>query len=148
VVQRIVLSDGKKDIVLQKDQSGGWNFQKPDNFGAADLEGDPSGPAFDNIAGVKPLLTRLAGLRLPPKDDLIEGAGNLADYDLTPEKATMRVEFSLGTGGTETLLIGKNADATGSKVYATLAHERFVAKLDAKALEPIKKVIDDPKALR
>jgi hypothetical protein len=148
VVQRVVLTEGKKEIILQKDANGGWNFEKPDNYGAADLEGDPTGPAWDQIAGVKPLLTRLAGLRMPKADDIIEGAPDPREYGLGPGQEQMRIEFKLKDSGTEVLLIGRKVDDAGTKVYATLGHERFVVKLDAKALEPIKKVIEDPKVLR
>jgi hypothetical protein len=146
--QRIVLMAGSKEVILRKDSAGGWSFDKPQGYGAADLEGSADQPAMQTIAGVRPLLSALAGLRMPPPDDVIEGAANLADYGLTGGKEEMRIEVGRDDGGSETLLIGKKADPAGAKVYATLARERIVMKLDAKAFEPIRQVIDNPSALR
>ena len=147
-VQKVTLKEGVKELVLQKDPAGGWHFLKPGDYGAADPEGDPSGPSADNIAGVKPLLSRVASLAMPAAADILEGEDNFAKYGVAEGKESLRIEFGRTSGSGEALLIGAKADDKGEKVYARLNGERCVVKLDAKALEPIRKVIAAPNALR
>jgi hypothetical protein len=146
-VQKITLAEAGREIVLQKAADNTWSFLKPDHLGPADMEGDPASPATQTIAGVKPLLTRLSGLRLPAREDIIEGAENLGPYGLEPGKESLRIELGRTDGSAETLLVGKTTEDM-SKVYVTLAGERLVVKLDAKAFEPIRAVIQNPKAMR
>lgn len=146
-VQKIALAEPGAEIVLQKSTDNTWSFTKPDNLGPADIEGDPATPATQTIAGVKPLLTRLSGLRLPSREDIIEGAENLAEYGLEPGKESLRIELGRGDGTTETLLLGKTTD-DGAKVFATLSGERLVVKLDAKAFDPIRALIKNPNPMR
>lgn len=148
-VQRISLTDAGKTIVLQKDKSNNWSFVKPEDYGLADPEGQPTGPAMDNIAGVKPLLTRLTGLSMPSDTaDILEGESDFAKYGVESDKASMRIEFGRESGATETLLIGKTADEKGEKVYARLNGEQCIVKLPAKSLAPIRKLIAAPKEMR
>lgn len=146
-VQKITLAEAGREIVLLKAADNTWSFLKPDHLGPADMEGDPASPATQTIAGVKPLLTRLSGLRLPAREDIIEGAENLGPYGLEPGKESLRIELGRTDGSAETLLVGKTTEDM-SKVYVTLAGERLVVKLDAKAFEPIRAVIQNPKAMR
>lgn len=146
-VQKISLAESGQEIVLQKGSDNTWSFHKPDNLGPADIEGDPSTPATQTIAGVKPLLTRLSGLRLPGREDIIEGAENFADYGLAPGQESLRIELGRSDGSSETLLVGK-ATEDKTKVFVTLAGERLVVKLDAKAFEPIRELIKKPNAMR
>src|SRR5262249_42953167 len=122
---------------------------KPSDFGPADPEGEPVGPVQDNIAGVKPLLTRLTGLQLPTEAaDVLEGEQDFAKYGVESGKESLRVELARKAGPNETLYIGGKADEKGDKVYARLDGERLVVKLPASALEPIRKLIATPKAMR
>jgi hypothetical protein len=148
-VQKILLKDGGKELELKKDGVNNWQFLKPNDFGPADPEGDPPGSVVDNIAGVKPLLTRLSGLQLPADAaDIVEGADDFAKYGVEPNKESMRIEFGRQSGANETLLIGGKADEKGEKVYARLDGERLVVKLPAASLEPIRKLIASPKSMR
>ena len=148
-VQTITLQEGNKVVELKKDAKGNWQFVKPDNYGFADSEGVPAGPAQDNIVGVKPLLTRLTGLSMPTDaNDILEGVSDFAKYGVESDKASMRIEFTRESGAKEALLIGNKADEKGDKVYARLDGERCVVKLPAKSLEPIRKLIASPKEMR
>ncbi len=145
-VQRIDLKEKGKEIELKKDNAGGWTFQKPGNFGSADLEGVPQGPAIDNIVGVKPLLTRLAGFRIPKADDVIEGVTDFAQYGLAPGQETLRIE--LDGAKHEVLLVGKKLDPKSDKDFVRLEGEEYVVKMDDKPFEPIRKLLNDPKQMR
>jgi hypothetical protein len=145
-VQRIDIKDPGHEIELKKEAAGGWLFLKPQNFGSADLEGDPEGPAMENIAGVKPLLTRLVGLRMPKKEDVIEGESNFDQYGLAAGKESLRIE--LDDPNPDVLLIGKKVDPKGDQVFARIEGERFVVKIDAKPFEPIHRLLESPKAMR
>lgn len=147
-IEKITLKDGGKEIELKKDAGTNWQFLKPDNFGPADPEGDPAGAAVDNIAGVKPLLTRISGLQLPSDAaDILEGNEDFAKFGVD-DKAATRFEFGKKAGGSDVLLIGNKADDKGEKVYVRVNGERCIVKLEAKALEPIRKLIADPKMMR
>jgi len=162
-VDRARLIEGGKELALQKDELGGWRFVKPEGYGPVDMEGDPAGPSGENIAGLRPMLTALAGLRIPMDSlDVIEGAPNFAEYGLDPGQVSWRVELDRKAGGMEVLYVGKKTEDKGEekidpkapnpksseKVYVRLNNERLVVKLPAKALEPIHKLIDRPANLR
>ncbi len=146
-VQKITLAESGAEIIVQRNADNSWSFIKPDNLGPADLEGDPATPATMTIAGVKPLLSRLSGLRLPPREDIIEGSDNLAEYGLDSGKESFRIELGRTDGTQETLLLGKTTD-NDSKVFATLVGERLVVKLDAKAFDPIRALVKNPNQMR
>src|SRR4051794_25169683 len=81
VVTMVGLKEGGHELVVQRAEDGAWRFVKPADYGPADLEGDTSklGPADENLAGVKPLLTRLSGFQIPTDPaDVIE---NPPTYD-------------------------------------------------------------------
>jgi len=145
-VQRIDIKETGHEIELKKDNFGGWTFLKPADFGSADLEGVPQGPVMDNIAGVKPLLTRLAGLRIPKSEDVIEGVTDFALYGLAPGKETMRIE--LDGAKHEVLLVGAKVDPKSDKVFARVEGEEFVVKIEDRPFEPIRKLLDNPKVMR
>jgi len=149
LVTQVKLKEGDKEIVIRREPAGAWFFLKPEGYGAADPEGDPAGPSAENIAGVKPLLTAVANWRLPTSpDDMIEGVADFAQYGLERGKEAWRVELVRNEGITEVLLVGKKVDDKSEKTYVAVEGERFVMKLAAKALEPVKKVLDKPVALR
>lgn len=146
-VQRVTLKEGDKRVVLQKAEDNSWRFQEPADYGPADLEGEPGGPAAENLAGVKPLLTALAGLRLPDSADIIENPPRLEEHGLAAGSETFRVEFLLKSGATETLLFGKKTDKD-EKIFARRDGEVCVVKLPTKAIEPIRKVVSSPVVMR
>lgn len=148
IVSQVRLKEGGKEVTLQRDGAGNWLFVKPEGFGPADPEGEPLGPAAENLAGVKPLLTALANWRLPNADDIIEGPSSLAEYGLEVGKEMWAVELARSDGRIETFRIGKHADAKGEKSFGQLNGERFVVKLDAKALSAVHKVLENPGQLR
>jgi hypothetical protein len=146
-VNRIRLKEGTKEIVLQKELDGNWRFVKPEDYGPADPEGDPSplGPAAENIAGVKPLLTLLTGLRIGDAADVVENPPKFDEFGLDEGKESLRVELGMKTGETDVLRFGKTA---GGKVAARLNNESFVVKFPDKAVAPVRKLLDRPMVMR
>src|SRR5262249_22881834 len=134
-----------RELDLKKDVTG-WTFAKPNNFGSADLEGLPAGPAVDNIAGVKPLLKQLSGLRIPKSEDVVEGVSDFTPYGLEPGNESKRIE--LDEARPEVLLVGKRVDPKSDKVFVRLEGEQFVVKIEDKPFEPIRKLLENPKVMR
>ncbi|HEV3145173.1 MAG TPA: DUF4340 domain-containing protein [Gemmataceae bacterium] len=170
-VTGVRLFEGKREVALAKTKIAGsesspvgsWLFVKPEGYGPVDMEGEVAGPASENIAGLRPMLTALTGLRIPTtSDEVIEGPANLAEYGLAPGQDSWRVELDRMGDGTEVLHVGKKieeksaekpdpnkpASVPNEKVWVRVNNENFVVKLPAKALEPIRKLIEHPSALR
>lgn len=147
IISLVRLKKGSKEVTLRRDPSGNWVFLKPEGYGPADPEGDPAGPASQEIAGVKPLLTAVANWRMPADADVIEGVTDFGEYGLVSKEA-WSVELHRPDGKRETLVIGNKADEKGEKFFARLDGEQFVVKLDAKAVEPVHKVLEKPAQLR
>jgi hypothetical protein len=171
-VSGVRLFEGKKEVALQKTPAdvfgqatpaGSWVFAKPEGFGPADMEGDAPGPAGENIAGLRPMLTALSGLRIPANaDDVKENPANLAELGLAPGQDSWRVELDIIGNGAEVLHVGKKiedklpekpdpskpAPISSEKVWVRLNNENFVVQYPAKTLEPIRKLIDHPSLLR
>jgi hypothetical protein len=148
IVNLVRLKDGAKELVLQKNPQGAWMFIKPEGYGAVDPEGEPVGPATENLAGLKPLLTALANWRLPGRGDMIEGVTDLSPYGLEPGKELMHVELHRAGGIVEVVRIGKKTEEKGEKVFAAIEGERFVVKLESKAVEPVRRLLADPVVMR
>ncbi len=156
VVKNIRLQGDKGEVVLNKTPSGTWQFEKPAGFGDADVEGDMSGAGNDAApSGVKPLLNALAAIRVNAADDFIENVTDFKQYGLEPVKAAgPRIEVvRKGEGGpdappiTEVVTVGKKEEK-GDKVFVRPGNENVVAKVPANLIEPIRKLIENPSALR
>ena len=147
-IQRVGLEAAGKQVVLQKADDGTWRFLKPEDYGPADLEGDPQGPAAENIAGVRPLLTALTGFRISGEPgDIIENPPSYNEFGVEEAKASLIVQIKDKSDNDEKLVFGKTTDKD-EKIFARLEGEKFVVKLPAKALEPIKKLIANPVVMR
>jgi uncharacterized ParB-like nuclease family protein len=155
VVKTVRLHGDKGELVLNKTSAGTWQFEKPAGYGDADLEGDMSGAGADAApSGVKPLLTALAAIRVNSGDDFIENVTDFKQYGLEPGKAAgPRIEVVRKGEGqdappvTEVVTVGKKEEK-GDKVYVRPGNENAVAKVPAVYIEPIRKLIENPSALR
>ncbi|HEX4590651.1 MAG TPA: DUF4340 domain-containing protein, partial [Gemmataceae bacterium] len=153
VVQSVDLKGDKSEVQLSKTSAGTWQFEKPAGFGEADVEGDMSGAGSDAApSGVKPLLSALPQIRANSADDFIEDVTDFKQYGLDPPVGP-RIEVVLQGKGesaapvTEIVTVGKKEDK-GDKVFVRSGKERAVAKVSASAIDPIRKVIENPAALR
>jgi hypothetical protein len=156
VARTVRLKGEKGEVVINKTTGGTWQFEKPAGFGDADLEGDFSGGPDAAPSGVKPLLNALSSIRAGGGDDFIENVSDFKQYGLEPGKeAGPRIEIVRNAPGgdasappvTETLTVGKKEDK-GDKVFVRPGTENVVAKVPANLIEPVRKVIENPSALR
>jgi hypothetical protein len=161
-IKRIKLSEGKKTVALAKQEEGRWKYTEP-AYGTAEMEGEspPIGaPSADKApSGVRPLLNALTGLRVDKSEDFV--ADNVEDkefgkYNLDPAKdAILRIEIEKPEGTKEelkpeskvALLVGVGK-ATDGKYYARLDGEKAVVKVATKDVDPLRKLLDDPGAVR
>jgi hypothetical protein len=155
VVKTIRLHGDKGDVVLDKTSAGAWQFEKPAGFGEADVEGDMSGAGSDAPpSGIKPLLNALSAVRVNSGDDFIENVTDFKQYGLEPGKEVgPKVEVVRQGSGpdappvTDSITVGKKDDKT-DKVFVRPGNEAAVAKVSASLIDPIRKVIENPSALR
>lgn len=159
VVKSVKLTDGKTEVVLSKQPNGTWKYDKPANFGTADAKGDfsqpPAATDVNPPGGVEPLLTALANLRPAAADDFIDNVNDLAQYGLEKDKEVgpkIEIERTAPAGKPgpaypEKLFIGKKDDAA-NEYFARLDGESTVAKLPANLVEPIRKLLERPGAMR
>jgi len=148
--------DGKPTLVsLQKTDQGGWRFAEPP-YGAADFEGTAQGK--QKHEGVKDLLNAIGALRVDASDDF-EPLGStrpLKDFGLEEGQEKLRIQVGTATGfGDEkektvrALLVGDKAKLKEKEYYyVRVEGESSVARIDVGKLEPIFKVVSDPKTLR
>ncbi len=107
---------------------------------------------------MRPLLNDLTALRVDKSEDFV--ADDVADkdlgkYNLDPEKnAILRVEVEKSEGTKEdakttkvALLIGVDKAVDG-KYYARIDGEKSIVRVPAKEVDPLRKFLDDPGALR
>jgi hypothetical protein len=151
-VQAVKLTEGNKVVELKKDKDR-WRLVQP-----------PYGDAE-----IGPLLTNLNDLRVNYKDEkdndfVADDVTDLAKYHLagTAKEPVLRIEV---TGSekdkkpvTKTLVVGvgkkledKKKDSKEEKYYAYLDTGRKakdVVKVSASAVEPFRKLLDDPGAMR
>jgi hypothetical protein len=139
------------EVALEKTDQGAWRFKQP-AYGAADFEG---APGKTDPGGVKGLLTAIGAVRVEADDDFEPlGERSMKDFGLEEggPKVRIQVERSAGFGADkapvkEALLIGDKVKDK-DQYYARLESDQAVVRVGAKKLEPIFKVLSDPKALR
>jgi hypothetical protein len=146
--------DGKpEEVTLKKTEEGDWVFVTPP-YGAAEAGSAAIGlPAEGSKQepGVRGLLSSIGALRVDSEDDFEAPGKKLSEFGLEEGKETLRVtaEHSEGFASKKTvkqsLLVGSKF---GDKYYARLAGDNTVVRLDAKKLEPISQVLNNPKSLR
>lgn len=145
------ISDGKSTVALSKQPDGTWKYDKPENYGPAETRGEPSTSTTTEIVaptGVEPLLTAAMEIKPATSDDVVDAATDLAQYGVDPEKPDgFKVEVTRKGDDKETLLVGKKDDATG-KYFARLAGEKSIAKVAGNKIDPLKKLLVQPGALR
>jgi hypothetical protein len=152
VVSTIRLKGDKGEIVLNKTSGGTWQFEKPAGFGDADVEGDFAGAGNESApTGVKPLLNALAAVRANA-DDFIEGVTDFKQYGLDPAVGPRIEVVRQGKGKdappeTDVVTVGKKEEK-GDKIFIRPGNENVVAKVPASAIEPLRKLIENPSALR
>jgi hypothetical protein len=164
-VRGVALAEGKKGVELKKSADEDlWVYVKPP-YGRAESTGGaatPPGPGKspDNVGT---LLTDLTELKVEkPEDFVADGVTDLARYNLDPAKgdvlrvAVDRTEEVSGEPGrkerktTHRVLlvgVGKKVDKA-DQYYACLEDDRNVVKIAAAKVEPLRKLVDDPGALR
>jgi hypothetical protein len=147
----------KKELAVQKNAEGLWIFKEPAAYGVADFAGVPA----KKEPGVKDLLGDLAKIKVENVSDF-EPIGNrpLADYGLAKGEAKIQVEAEVTSGAVggkdkgvkEVLLVGhKTKDAKEKDkeyYYVRVEGDDGVARVPAKLLEPVLKLVRDPAALR
>ncbi len=164
-IQTVTLAEGKNTIELKKSEEGGdrWVYVKPP-YGRAEY-GNPGTPGAAKAPdGVNSLLTDLTNLRVDQSEDFVANdVKDLAKYNLDPAKGdVLRVaidrteEVNTGEEGKKerktshiVLLIGiaKKADKS-DHYYACLEDDHNVVKVAASKVEPLRKLLADPGALR
>jgi hypothetical protein len=157
VVSAIKLKSDKGEVNIKKSSGGGWEFEKPANFGEADAEGDASaaisGGTESTPTGVKPLLTAIKNIRAVSNEDFIENVTDFAQYGLEPGKEAGRIEVVRApkAGGegqvSEVVLVGKKEEK-GDRLFVRPAGEAVVIKVQDSVIEPIRKTIEKPSNLR
>jgi hypothetical protein len=161
-LRAVKISEAKKPTVaLAREEDGPWKYTEPP-YGATEMEGDTvvGGAQPDKApSGVRPLLNDLTQLRVDSPADFV--ADNVTDqdlgkYNLDPAKdPVLRIEVEKTVGTKEdkkppqkpALLVGVGKAVDG-KYYARLDGERSVVKVPTREVDPLRKLLDDPGALR
>ncbi|MBI3409775.1 MAG: DUF4340 domain-containing protein [Planctomycetes bacterium] len=169
-VQEVDLREGMKEVELKRGDDTTWRFVKPP-LGFADYDSIPP-PAKDNILGkdkalakpsevsVKALLAAVLSMRVDGEEDFMPMSDiNLANFGLEDGKEHLRIEVRRKKGFdakardakeetvSETLLIGMRVKDK-NQVFARMAGDEGVFKLNAKLLDPVEKAVADPGSLR
>jgi Domain of unknown function (DUF4340) len=158
----------EKPIELVK-RNERWYYTKPFS-GDADREGDNNAaPAGQPPAGTQGLLTDLTNMRVDKDVDFVaDNVSDLAKYNLDDKADILKIEIKRvdeinkttepGEAkkdadvktSTITLLVGvgKKVDDKSNQYYARRAGEKDVVKIDAKNVDPLLKLLEQPEALR
>jgi MFS family permease len=156
VVRKVTVKGDKTEIVLDKTSAGTWQYEKPAGYGEADVEGDLAGSAGDKSpTGVRPLLTALSSIRASSAEDFIENVTDFKHYGLDPASpAGPKIEVVRNNPSsadapaiTETLTVGKKEEK-GDRVFVRPGNEPIVVKVPESQVEPVRKLLDKPGALR
>jgi hypothetical protein len=168
-IQAVTLSEGKKKIELKK-TGDTWSYVDPP-YGRAEDSGSSTGPALPGKApdAVQPLLTEIGSLRVPSASDFVaDHVKDLAKFNLDKDALKIEIdrteEISTSEEGKkerktshhvlvvgiakkvdEKLEAGKKPD---EKYYAMLDDDGSVVKVSAANVEPLRKLLNDPGALR
>lgn len=153
-VTSVRVTDGKTEVALARTAEGGWKFEKPAEFGAAESKGaagaaaGPGGPD----AGIEGLIAALAAIKPASADDLIDATTELDKLGLNKDKPagptiTVTRKTADGQLRSETLYVGAKDDAT-NKVHVRLDGESTVARVAVGLLDPVNKLLARPAALR
>lgn len=163
---KLELPNKKKELVLSRAPDGGWKFDSPAGWGAADTEGDSSGLP-DKFTGVGPLLRALSNVAAGVPADFIDESKGPAEYGLNADNPDrIRVEMKLKDGQTAVAYLGKfeggapppaPKDAkdvtppplpTPAKVYVSVDGLTGFIRASAVNLSGLGQLITDPSPLR
>lgn len=146
-----IQADGKELLLARG--SDGWEFQKPQGYGAADLAG-ASEATPDRFTGVRPLINAITALRANSPSDFIENPTDLAEYGLADDSPS-RVTITLTPqeGKPEVLYLGNRVEIDGKpaiprQYYAKVADDAAVVKVTTDRVDALKKTVADPRDLR
>ncbi len=176
-VTRVAAADGKEELALKKLDKG-WRFVKPKELGFAGFEPaagttDDTAKKEKDVGGVKSLINAITAIHVDSDQDFEPiGAKSLADYGLKEGEETMRLALGSGADQDEkkedkkddkafkadkkenkVLLVGKPVPRTQGKksedqYYGRMLGDEGVFRIGAKALEPVKEAVHDPKRIR
>lgn len=166
-ISGIRLTKGKSELELKQDEKGLWRFEKP-SLGFADYEGpqapkkDPTKPfgekPFGEKApegGVKSLLLALLSMRIETEEDFVLSTDlNPAHFGLEAGQEKGRIEFTKFPdkdaqekkkveATKEVLLLGNPVEGK-NYIFARLADDPGIFKLNVKLLAPFDKALADP----
>jgi hypothetical protein len=162
-IQYLALKDSKHpQVAVEKTADGQWKFKEPAGYGGADYEGEPPGTGPNpakTTSGIRSTLETAAQLRVASADDFVaDDVSDLAKYGLEADKHDgPRIEVKRNASGfgndkkpavQQTLLVGKKSPDKPDKVFARLEDEKNVVLIDAKNVEAVSKLLDNPGAFR
>ena len=158
--QTIDIKEGAQEIALKKGDDANWRFEKP-AFGFADFEGAPPpkelppGAKPPAEGGVKGLLAAIATIRVDSEDDFIPlNDDPLKTYGLEDGKEKLLIQVGTFKETDHKKTIAKETLAIGSsikdknQVYARMVGDQGIFKLNAKLLEPLQTLLQNPGTLR
>jgi hypothetical protein len=156
--QTIDLKEGTKEIDLKKGEESSWRFEKP-ALGFADFEGPPPpkdlppGAKSSAEGGVKGLLAAIGTIRVDSEDDFVPVSdAKLDSYGLADGQEKMLIQVGTSKDVDGKKMIVKESMAIGTpvkdQVYARILGDQGVFKINAKLLEPLKAVLENPLTLR
>jgi hypothetical protein len=159
-VELVDVKDSTSELELKKGADGTWRFEKP-AYGFADFEGPPPPKDLPPAAkppaegGIKGLLANISTLRVDADDDFVPlSDAKLDSFGLADGKEALRIEVGASKFGLDKKELTKEILVIGlptkdqKQVYARIAGDQGVFKLNAKLLEPIKAVLQNSGTLR
>jgi hypothetical protein len=157
------LPNKKHTLAVTQTAAGGWTFDSPAGWGAADPEGDPSGLP-DKFTGVGPLLRAVANVTAATAADFIDQPKDLKEYGLNPDNPDLiRVEMKTKPGLSAVVYMGKFEGGTPAptdkkdvppppaappKVYVRVEGVPGVIRASAVNLSGLAELIANPNPLR
>ena len=155
---KLELPNQKKELALTHRPGGGWLFDQPAGWGAADAEGDSAGSP-GTFTGVRRLLGALTSVSAATPADFIDSPKDLKEYGLNADNPDLvKVTMTTRDKQAATVYIGKTEAAgppphpglppAGGKVYVRIEGQPGVIRATAGDLSGLVGVIRDPSPLR
>jgi hypothetical protein len=153
----IAIEQGKQKLALNRIQDSYWNFDAPAGFGEAEAGDSPGFQAAPEgqINSVKRLLEVASGLQIAAPEDFIDSGIDLAKFGLDESNSeairltiNRRAQTEEEKPSIEKVVIGKPVEGQPTKLYARIGDQKSVAYLPKATLDPIVKILKDPKILR
>ena len=149
---KLTMGDNVMSLVRGSDR--GWKFEQPENFGEAELNGEPSPPGTA-LTGVRPLMLSLVQMQVADRDGYIAKPSNLERYGLGEDnnnKITIQLQFA-DQRQPEVLTLGNvvtkdEQPVEPTQVYGQLQGDDTVLILQAPMLDSLRATIKNPGAMR